>query len=201
MRRVPLILAALLVVGWAVGLQYFAASLPDTADPATAKTDAIVVLTGGSGRLIEGLDLLKTGLAEKLFVSGVYRGVDVEELLRVTQAGGEPLARKIVLGHDADDTLGNARDPAIWLAEEGYSILRLVTAAYHMPRSLFEFRRALPGVEIVAHPVFPPLVRLDAWWRYPGTMSLVAGEYSKVLMAHARVWLNDRWREISGWLG
>lgn len=201
MRRVPLILAALLVVGWAVGLQYFAASLPDTADPATAKTDAIVVLTGGSGRLIEGLDLLKTGLAEKLFVSGVYRGVDVEELLRVTQAGGEPLARKIVLGHDADDTLGNARETAIWLAEEGYSSLRLVTAAYHMPRSLFEFRRALPGVEIVAHPVFPPLVRLDAWWRYPGTMSLVAGEYSKVLMAHARVWLNDRWREISGWLG
>ena len=201
MRRVPLILAALLVVGWAVGLQDFAASLPDTADPATAKTDAIVVLTGGSGRLIEGLDLLKTGLAEKLFVSRVYRGVDVEELLRVTQAGGEPLERKIVLGHDADDTLGNARETAIWLAEEGYSSLRLVTAAYHMPRSLFEFRRALPGVEIVAHPVFPPLVRLDAWWRYPGTMSLVAGEYSKVLMAHARVWLNDRWREISGWLG
>jgi len=201
MRRLTLIVAVLLVVGWAVGLQVFASSLPDTADPATEKTDAIVVLTGGSGRLIEGLDLLKQGLAEKLFVSGVYRGVDVEELLRVTQAGGEPLARKIALGHDADDTLGNARETAKWLGEESYSSLRLVTAAYHMPRSLFEFRRALPGVEIVAHPVFPPLVRLDAWWRYPGTMSLVAGEYSKLLMAYSRVWLKGWWREISDWLG
>mgnify|MGYP001311753303 CR=1 FL=1 len=110
MKRLLLVVIVVLVVGWAVGLQVFASSLPETADPALAKTDAIVVLTGGSGRLIEGLDLLKKGLAEKLFVSGVYRGVDVEELLRVTQAGGEPLARKIVLGRQFRQSL--VQDPA-----------------------------------------------------------------------------------------
>ena len=193
-----MILAGLLAIGWLAGLQFFASSLPDAVVTRAGQTDAIVVLTGGSGRLIEGLDLLKQGRAEKLFVSGVYRGVDVEELLHVTQSGGEPLARKIALGHEADDTLGNAQETAKWIGKEGFSSLRLVTAAYHMPRSLFEFRRAMPDVEIVSHPVFPPLVRLDAWWRYPGTASLLAGEYSKFLLVHARVWLAARWRDLSG---
>ena len=47
--------------------------------------DAIVVLTGGVGRVGEGLSLLERGLGKKLFVSGVYRGVDVQKLLKVAQ--------------------------------------------------------------------------------------------------------------------
>ena len=191
------IVAGMLVLGWAIGFQVFASSLPEPTSPVAGKTDAIVVLTGGSGRLLEGLALLDQGRAHKLFVSGVYRGVDVAELLRVAQSGGGTLAARIAIGHEADDTVGNARETARWIDAEGYTSVRLVTAAYHMPRSLFEFRRLMPATEIVAHPVFPPLVRLDAWWRYPGTFSLLASEYSKLLLAHARVWIGARWNEIS----
>jgi uncharacterized SAM-binding protein YcdF (DUF218 family) len=203
------VLCGIFVIGWAVGLHLFAESLPKpptatttaTTSPATGTTDAIVVLTGGSGRLNQGLDLLGQGQAKKLFVSGVYHGVDVEELLRVAQSGGDSLAGRIALGHEADDTIGNAAETAKWLRNEGYASLRLVTAAYHMPRSLFEFRLAMPDTTIVPHPVFPTQVRLDAWWRYPGTASLLAGEYSKFLLAHARIWVGDRWRDVSEWLG
>jgi len=61
-----------------------------------------------------------------------------------------------------------------------------VTADYHMPRSLLEFRRAMPDVEILVHPVFPDQVHRSIWWRSPGTASLLIGEYNKYLLALAR---------------
>ena len=71
------------------------------------------------------------------------------------------------------------------MAAEGITSLRLVTASYHMPRSRVEFRRAMPTVRLIAHPVFPSNVRIDEWWRWPGTTSLLIGEYSKYLIAAA----------------
>ena len=64
--------------------------------------------------------------------------------------------------------------------------MRLVTAAYHMPRSLIEFRNTMPDVQIITHPVFPSQVKLDAWWRWPGTAGLIFVEYSKYLVARIR---------------
>ncbi len=60
------------------------------------------------------------------------------------------------------------------------------TAAYHMPRSLLEFRRLLPDAEIVLHPVFPDQVKQRDWWRWPGSASLIVSEYSTYLVARVR---------------
>ena len=65
---------------WAGGLFLFVERLPKSVEDATTVTEAIVVLTGGSGRVRAGLDLLLAGRAERMFVSGVYRGVDVDSL-------------------------------------------------------------------------------------------------------------------------
>lgn len=186
-RRVVVALVALVLL-WGVGLARFVAALPQTVAAPDRHSDAIVVLTGGSGRLAEGLALLERGLAGKLFVSGVYRGVDVEALLRVTRADGGGLASRIDLGHQAADTRGNARETAQWMAGEGFASLRLVTAAYHMPRSLLELARAMPGVEIIAHPVHPSTVPLAGWWRRPRTVLLLSSEYGKYLLSRARGW-------------
>lgn len=198
-RLLGLVVAAAVGV-WLVAFYQFASGLPLEHDKPEETTEAIVVLTGGSERLAEGLSLLAQGRAGKLFVSGVYRGVDVAELLSVTQSGGDLVTHRIALGHDADDTRGNARETAAWMAEEGFQRLRLVTAAYHMPRSLFEFHQAMPEAEIIPHPVFPANVRLDAWWRYPGTFTLLAGEFSKLLLAQARMWSSARWAELRAWI-
>ena len=68
----------------------------------------------------------------------------------------------------------------------GFRSLRLVTAFYHLPRSLFEFRRAMPDVEIVPNPVFPPVLQDGKWWQRPATASLVVMEYNKYLAARLR---------------
>jgi uncharacterized SAM-binding protein YcdF (DUF218 family) len=184
-------LAGALAAGYLAGLVWFVTDLPGEVDSPTARTDAIVVLTGGSGRVREGLELLRQNLADRLFVSGVYRGVDLRELLRVREEDAGRLGQRVDLGYNADDTLGNARETALWMRTRDYRSLRLVTSAYHMPRSLLEFRRAMPGVEILAHPVFPPHVRQDDWWRWPGTATLLVGEYTKFLAARLRALFGD----------
>jgi len=162
---------------------WFAETVPRAIDDPETVTNAVVVLTGGSGRLGVGLSLLARKRAKKLFVSGVYQGVDVAELLLISRQSPRELECCVVLGYSADDTAGNARETAEWMAKEGYASLRLVTANYHMRRSLLEFRRVMPEVTLIPHPVFPPNFKGEEWWRWPGTASLILIEYSKYLVA------------------
>ncbi len=171
---------------WCAGFVWFSQQIPRRVDDPRAQTDAIVVLTGGAGRLDTGLDLLARGRARKLFISGVYRGVDVAAILRLSRQAPEEIECCIELGHSAADTAGNARETARWMAAEGFRTLRLVTANYHLPRSIAEFRRVMPDVELIAHPVFLEAIHIDAWWRWPGTASLLAGEFTKYLISVMR---------------
>lgn len=181
-----LLLGSLVLAVWLSGLLWFAEQLPKKPSSDLSETQAIVVLTGGSGRLEEGLKLLAAGRAQKLFVSGVYRGVDVRQLLDLFQTSPGDLECCVVLGYEADDTRGNARETAAWMREGGLASLRLVTAAYHMPRSLIEFDRAMPEVRLISHPVFPANYRQDDWWRWPGSAKLLVSEYHKYLVARLR---------------
>jgi uncharacterized SAM-binding protein YcdF (DUF218 family) len=184
--------AVLAALVWCGGFLWFVTNLPDRVIDYATHTDAIVVLTGGSERLSTGIGLLERGLADKLFISGVHRGVEVSEILKLARTEQPELAGAIVLGHAADDTIGNAAETAAWVRKENIASLRLVTGAYHMPRSLAEFRHALPDVAIVPHPVFPDTVKSQEWWRWPGTAALLATEYSKYVAAEIRQTLLPR---------
>lgn len=170
---------------WGAGLFRYADAIPTDVGDLTEKTDAIVVLTGGSGRLDEGLKLLEQGLAGKLFISGVYKGVDMENLLKAYRESPSDLNCCVAIGH-AEDTINNAVETAKWARANGITSLRLVTSAYHMPRSVLEFEYALPGVTLIEHPVFPAHVKQQDWWAWPGTTGLIVGEYNKFLMAWVR---------------
>ena len=167
------------VIAWFIGLFWFADTLPDRGSAPPGDTDAIIVVTGGSERLAEGLSLLAAGRGRKLFVSGVYRGVDVTALLRVARQAPAEVECCIVLGYTADNTAGNADETAAWMTAEGFTSLRLVTASYHMPRSLLEFRRTMPDVTILPHPVFPPQFKQNGWWLWPGSANLIINEFNK----------------------
>lgn len=182
-RRVLLVLVILAAAGWLAGLILFTRTIPRDIQRSTDETDAIVVLTGGTMRMEEGLRLLSQKLGKKLFVSGVHRGVDVKQLIDRSRRSPEVIDCCIVLGYAADHTAGNAEETANWMRGQGYGSLRLVTASYHMPRSLAEFREEMPSIRIIAHPVFPEHVKLDDWWRWPGTAVLIVSEYNKFLVA------------------
>jgi uncharacterized SAM-binding protein YcdF (DUF218 family) len=182
--------AAACCLSWLGGLLWFAK--PPAADTRAAATDAIVVLTGGRSRLESGIDLLREGKGRKLFVSGVNHQVALDDLLGVSGHAPDWALCCIVLGHQADNTFGNAQETAQWIRGQGFRSLRLVTAWYHMPRSLLEFGRAMPEIDIVAHPVFPEQVKHEHWWASRGTAVLLVNEYAKYLGALARPLIERR---------
>jgi uncharacterized SAM-binding protein YcdF (DUF218 family) len=181
-RLLRLAFAGFLV--WLGGFLHFAETLPMPDQASDEPTDAIVVLTGGADRLDVGLKLLVEGKAKKLFISGVDRATTAEALQQ-RSGGADKFACCVVLGHAAEDTIGNAIETALWMQREKFASLRLVTASYHMPRSLLLFRQTMPDIAITPHPVFPAHVHLRDWWRWPGTARLLASEYNKYLASLA----------------
>ena len=71
-------LLSLLFLAWVLGFAWFALLPPLPAAP--QKTDAIVVLTGGPGRIDRALERLEAGDAKRLLISGVAREVKPREL-------------------------------------------------------------------------------------------------------------------------
>jgi len=178
--------ALILLAGiWGAGLFRFADAIPlVVADPDTP-TDAIVVLTGGSGRLDEGLRLLEQGAAQKLFISGVYRGIDIKNLLESYRRNPQDLNCCVSIGY-AVDTISNATETRDWVRKNNVSSVRLVTSGYHMPRSVLEFEYELPEVTLIPNPVFPAHVKQSQWWAWPGTTGLIVTEYNKFLLSWVR---------------
>jgi len=178
---------------WVGGLVWFVDSSLSLATDRMTATDAIVVLTGGRLRLEAGLDLLGAGMAQKLFISGVNPRVERGQLLRTLAPVSDLDGGRIVLGHDAENTLGNARETAGWMRLEGYRSLRLVTSWYHMERSLLEFEREMPGIAIVADPVFAGHAEPEPWSARLDVALLTVGEYNKYLAALARPGITRLW--------
>lgn len=176
---------------WTGGLLWFVDRvdrMPEVAaTDGSTQTDAVIVLTGGSERLAAGLDLLKQGKARKLFVSGVHQGVDLDRLLAKQDMPTDLRACCVTLGHVAADTVGNAEESKNWIEREHVRSLRLVTSNYHMLRSLLEFRRVMPDIEIIPSPVVPASVPLEHWWQRRGTAKLLVTEYSKYLLTLFRI--------------
>lgn len=184
--RIVLPVLGVLFVLWLCGLFWFAAQVSRVPQNSDVKTDAIVALTGGSLRVAAAVDLLKRNKAEKLFISGVNEKVDWIALAETINELPDELGDRITLGHVACNTRENALETKEWIDRNGFKSVRLVTASYHMPRSMAEFRGALDGVEIVPNPVFPQTVKHEEWWKWRGTFVLISSEYMKFLVAAIR---------------
>jgi len=192
----------LILVVWLAGFLAFAAAIPATVRDAQQPVDAIVVLTGGDVRLAEGFALLDKGLAKKLLISGVSNGVDMPALLQTLNGTPQPtqavLDCCVTLGYDARSTEGNARESLRWLTDNGFTTVRLVTANYHMNRSLLEFRRLMPGITIIPNPVFPRQMQDPYWFARPRTMFLLFNEYHKYIAAAVRAKVGDAGTVLAG---
>jgi uncharacterized SAM-binding protein YcdF (DUF218 family) len=134
-------IASLFILVWSLGFGLFAVSLPQPAG--AERTDAVVVLTGGKGRIERGLVILEQGKAKRMLVSGVDPSVRIAELARVQGAPPALFSCCVDLGKEAVDTRTNADEAARWLGRKGYKSVRLVTTDWHMARARLELSRAV----------------------------------------------------------
>jgi len=132
---------------------------------------------------------LKQGRGKKLLISGVPKGLTLDGLLDRAQLPPSLRQCCVVLGHAAESTFGNAEETLAWMDIEKFRSLQLVTADYHMPRSLLIFHAILPGAHIIPSPVAPESVKLSDWYQRPGTARLLVTEYEKYLWARFYLWL------------
>lgn len=171
-----------LLVLYTLGLIAFAATLPRTPQK-VPHADGIVALTGGDARLDAADKLLEQNAAKRLLITGVNPGTTKAQLKKIAH-GGHRFDCCADLGFVATSTHGNADEATGWVRRHGYTSIIVVTANYHMRRSLNEFSADMPHVRLVAYPVDPNGLNLDGWWRDPHTLHLLNTEYAKFLASY-----------------
>ncbi|MFQ5346885.1 MAG: YdcF family protein [Rhodothalassiaceae bacterium] len=139
---------------WLAGLVWFVATEPDLPLlPADGRVDAVVVLTGSAGRIAAGLEVLKSGRARRMLVSGVDPELPLSALRPAIPADEDLFRCCIDLGRAARNTEGNAAEAVAWARAHGHRSLAVVTADWHMRRSLLEFARHPDAPRLYAIPV------------------------------------------------
>jgi uncharacterized SAM-binding protein YcdF (DUF218 family) len=140
------------------------------------QTDAIVVLTGGRGRVEEGVKLYRAGEGRLLLLIGVDPTVKKWELY--TGRGAD----NVILENASRNTLENALYARDLIAGHNVSSIKLITSRYHMKRATLIFRNALAkDVAIYPHPVDSKNLK-EEWWSHGGSFKLLFSEFYKYCM-------------------
>ena len=183
----------LVVFLWIVGFTNFLMTIPADVPKDIVKSDAVVVLTGGSKRLEAGIILLEQGKAELLFVSGVNEKVTRSDILQVVDRGkilknDQLFSCCIKLGYVAEDTTGNAKESLEWLRINSLSSIILVTSNYHMQRAYLEFKLQNSNVRITKYPVISSDFTVSDWIINPRRFALLFLEYHKLILTSLRAY-------------
>jgi uncharacterized SAM-binding protein YcdF (DUF218 family) len=146
----------------------------------TKKTDAIVVLTGGKGRVEEGVRLFRESRAEFLFFVGVDPSVKKSDLYRPKP--GDPSADNVILEKSSRNTLENSIYGRDVIVRSGVHSVLLITSRYHLKRASILFRNSLPkNITIVPYPVDSVNLK-ESWWSHGGSFQLLFREFYKYCM-------------------
>ncbi len=174
--RVLTRIIAIFALAYLLGFAAFMLALPQPLDPAV-RTDAIVVPTGGPGRITRGLEILTAKSARRMLITGTAPDVRPHELAIANNAPPWLFACCVDLGHEAVDTRSNAEETAEWVRRHKYRSVRLVTADWHVPRARLELTHVLGNdVEVIGDAV-----------RTNPPFGMLVREYNKYLVRRAAI--------------
>jgi len=149
-------------------------------DQKNVSADAIIVLTGGKGRVDEGVRLYREGKGRWMFFIGVDPSVQLSDLY--SPQSGEPSAAGVILEKSSRNTLENAWYARHLIKDKDVKSVLLITSRYHMKRATILLRNALPkDVTIYPYPIDSTNLK-EKWWNHRGSFSLLFGEFYKYCM-------------------
>src|ERR1700682_3690609 len=188
---------ALMFVGSAVGFVGFLSQLRGIEVKPARTADGIVVLTGGSSRVSDAMELLAGGYGKRLLISGVHATNAVSDFSRSLSDNQSLLSCSVDLDRSAVNTRSNAAQTRRWARDRGFKSLIVVTSNYHMPRAIVELSHAMPDVALMPFAVVGDKWRDEPWWTSGATLRLLLSEYVKYVAAEVRVRLVDAGLELT----
>jgi uncharacterized SAM-binding protein YcdF (DUF218 family) len=188
---------ALLFMVAGIGFVAFLSQLRATEAVPAGKADGIVVLTGGSSRVSDAMELLAGGYGRRLLISGVHPTNAASDISRSLPDTQSLLRCCVDLDRSAVNTRSNALETRRWARERGFKSLIVVTSNYHMPRAIVELSHAMPDIELIPFSVIGEKWRDEPWWTSGATLRLLLSEYAKYVAAEVRVRLADLGLELS----
>jgi uncharacterized SAM-binding protein YcdF (DUF218 family) len=181
--RILIAFALIFAATYLAGFVVFVTSFPTIAGK-VKRADGVVALTGGDVRITAANNLFESNIGKRLLISGVHQGITKEHIKRLVH-GGSRFDCCVDLGFEATNTRGNALETANWVREHDFHSIVVVTANYHMPRSLLEFTDVMPDVKLLPYPVLQEDVDTRDWLTDPHVFRVLQWEYVKYLSSVA----------------
>src|SRR3954451_17114646 len=178
---------AIVFVGAAIGFVGFLSQLRAIEVNPSSKADGIVVLTGGSSRVSDAMELLAGGYGKRLLISGVHPTNAASDISRSLPDNQSLLHCCVDLDRSAVNTRSNAVETRRWARERGFKSLIVVTSNYHMPRAIVELSHAMPDRKLIPFSVRGDKWRDEPWWTSDTPLRLLLSEYAKYVAAEVRV--------------
>lgn len=168
-----------LATGWLLGLGFFYTSLPQSTayqHQSQITAEGLIVLTGGQGRLEAALDILKANPGKRLLISGVNPIVEQSELSALTGSEAALFDCCVDIDRLSQNTAANAQEGMKWLRANGFNSAMIITADYHLRRSMMLFNHQAPTVKLTGYAV-----------QTNANMSYMIREYNKYLATVAQL--------------
>ena len=188
---------AIVFVAAAIGFVGFLSQLRGIEMQPAGRADGIVVLTGGSSRVSDAMELLAGGYGKRLLISGVHPTNGTSDISRSLSDNQSLLSCCVDLDRSAVNTRSNAAETRRWAHERGFKSLIVVTSNYHMPRAIVELSHAMPDIQLIPFVVVGDKWRDEPWWTSGATLRLLLSEYVKYVAAEVRVRLADAGLEFT----
>jgi uncharacterized SAM-binding protein YcdF (DUF218 family) len=196
LRATIVAVLAIALVAAGIGFVGFLSQLRGAEAKPARKADGIVVLTGGSSRVSDAMELLADGYGKRLLISGVHPTNAASNISRSLTDNQSLLSCCVDLDRSAVNTRSNAAETRRWAHERGFKSLIVVTSNYHMPRAIVELSHAMPDIALIPFAVVGDKWRDEPWWTNGATVRLLLSEYVKYVAAEVRVRLADAGLEM-----
>jgi uncharacterized SAM-binding protein YcdF (DUF218 family) len=197
LRATIVAVLAIAFIAATVGFVGFLSQLRGAETRPDRHADGIVVLTGGSSRVSDAMELLAAGYGKRLLISGVHPTNDASDISRSLPDSQSLMSCCVDLDRSAVNTRSNAAETRRWAHERGFKSLIVVTSNYHMPRATVELSHAMPDIVLIPFAVVGDRWRDEPWWTNGATLRLLLSEYVKYVAAEVRVRLADLGLELT----
>ena len=143
----------------------------------------IIVLTGNTGRLFSGLDLMSNNIKSRMLITGVAKGVKHSEIIN----NKDIKRNRITLGYTAQSTLGNAIEATSWIKKYKINDIILVTDSWHMQRALLLFNASMPNIKISPYPIHSTNFQIKDYFQFDSRVFFIYKEHLKYFVSHIQV--------------